>query len=112
MCLELLAHKASHISQGISKMIEEYQERRGEERRGEERSGAERSFLAKFFLNVLFIFIFPDQLSRLHMILKPFMLRRIKCDVENELSEKVRCSSPFLPPFLTIKYCMNYDCIS
>lgn len=23
------------------------------------------------------------------MILKPFMLRRIKCDVENELSEKV-----------------------
>lgn len=30
-----------------------------------------------------------DQLSRLHMILKPFMLRRIKRDVENELSEKV-----------------------
>ena len=32
----------------------------------------------------------PDQLSRLHMILKPFMLRRIKRDVENELSEKVK----------------------
>ena len=31
-----------------------------------------------------------DQLSRLHMILKPFMLRRIKKDVENELSDKVR----------------------
>lgn len=30
-----------------------------------------------------------DQLSRLHMILKPFMLRRIKKDVENELSDKV-----------------------
>ncbi|XP_023214481.1 DNA helicase INO80-like [Centruroides sculpturatus] len=29
-------------------------------------------------------------LSRLHMILKPFMLRRIKKDVENELSDKVR----------------------
>ncbi|XP_039260752.2 chromatin-remodeling ATPase INO80-like [Styela clava] len=29
------------------------------------------------------------QLSRLHMILKPFMLRRIKRDVENELSEKI-----------------------
>lgn len=30
-----------------------------------------------------------DQLSRLHMILKPFMLRRVKRDVENELSDKV-----------------------
>ena len=30
-----------------------------------------------------------DQLSRLHMILKPFMLRRVKKDVENELSDKV-----------------------
>ena len=28
-------------------------------------------------------------LSRLHMILKPFILRRIKKDVENELSEKI-----------------------
>ena len=37
---------------------------------------------------MLFLFIL-DQLSRLHMILKPFMLRRIKRDVENELSEKV-----------------------
>lgn len=33
--------------------------------------------------------MFSDQLSRLHMILKPFMLRRIKKDVENELSDKV-----------------------
>ena len=29
------------------------------------------------------------QLRRLHMILKPFMLRRIKRHVQNELSEKV-----------------------
>lgn len=34
-------------------------------------------------------FTLSDQLSRLHMILKPFMLRRIKKDVENELSDKV-----------------------
>ena len=32
------------------------------------------------------------QLRRLHMILKPFMLRRIKRDVEHELAEKV-CTS-------------------
>ena len=31
-----------------------------------------------------------EQLSRLHMILKPFMLRRIKRDVEHEMAEKVR----------------------
>lgn len=30
-----------------------------------------------------------SQLSRLHMILKPFMLRRIKRDVEHEMAEKV-----------------------
>ncbi|XP_038077315.1 chromatin-remodeling ATPase INO80-like [Patiria miniata] len=30
-----------------------------------------------------------EQLSRLHMILKPFMLRRVKKDVENELSDKI-----------------------
>ena len=30
-----------------------------------------------------------EQLSRLHMILKPFMLRRIKKDVENELADKI-----------------------
>ncbi|XP_053689861.1 chromatin-remodeling ATPase INO80 [Sabethes cyaneus] len=29
------------------------------------------------------------QISRLHMILKPFMLRRVKKDVENELSDKI-----------------------
>lgn len=32
------------------------------------------------------------QLRRLHMILKPFMLRRVKKHVQNELSEKV-CST-------------------
>jgi chromatin-remodeling ATPase INO80 len=32
------------------------------------------------------------QLRRLHMILKPFMLRRVKRHVQNELSEKVSFS--------------------
>lgn len=30
-----------------------------------------------------------EQLSRLHMILKPFMLRRIKKDVQAELADKI-----------------------
>lgn len=30
------------------------------------------------------------QLRRLHMILKPFMLRRVKKNVQNELGDKVR----------------------
>ncbi|VEL29108.1 unnamed protein product [Protopolystoma xenopodis] len=30
-----------------------------------------------------------NQLSRLHLILKPFMLRRVKAEVEHEISEKV-----------------------
>lgn len=34
-------------------------------------------------------FSIAEHLSRLHMILKPFMLRRIKKDVENELSDKI-----------------------
>ena len=34
------------------------------------------------------------QLSRLHMILKPFMLRRVKKDVENELGEKIEIDVP------------------
>jgi chromatin-remodeling ATPase INO80 len=37
------------------------------------------------------------QLRRLHMILKPFMLRRVKRNVQNELSDKVRlvtCVTP------------------
>lgn len=33
------------------------------------------------------------QLRRLHMILKPFMLRRVKRHVQNELSDKV-CITP------------------
>ncbi len=33
-----------------------------------------------------------DQLNRLHLILKPFMLRRIKSDVEQEIGEKVCCN--------------------
>ena len=46
-----------------------------------------------FLVQLSFKLFFPlshlDQLSRLHMILKPFMLRRVKKDVENELSEKI-----------------------
>ena len=34
-------------------------------------------------------FLISAQISRLHLILKPFMLRRIKKDVENELTDKV-----------------------
>lgn len=41
-----------------------------------------------------------DQLSRLHMILKPFMLRRIKKDVENELSDKVGVEYGQTVPFV------------
>jgi chromatin-remodeling ATPase INO80 len=33
------------------------------------------------------------QLRRLHMILKPFMLRRVKRHVQNELSDKVNAHS-------------------
>jgi len=40
-------------------------------------------------------YLCADQLSRLHMILKPFMLRRVKKDVENELSDKVNSSVLF-----------------
>ena len=41
--------------------------------------------------SVLFnlVLCLAGQISRLHLILKPFMLRRIKKDVENELTEKV-----------------------
>ncbi|WAR20525.1 INO80-like protein, partial [Mya arenaria] len=39
-------------------------------------------------LESCFSSISTDQLSRLHMILKPFMLRRVKKDVENELGDK------------------------
>ncbi|KAI8823631.1 SNF2 family N-terminal domain-containing protein [Fimicolochytrium jonesii] len=35
-----------------------------------------------------------EQLRRLHMILKPFMLRRVKRDVENELAEKIEIELP------------------
>lgn len=34
------------------------------------------------------------QLQRLHMILKPFMLRRVKADVENEMPPKVEITLP------------------
>jgi DNA helicase INO80 len=41
------------------------------------------------------------QLRRLHMILKPFMLRRVKRHVQNELSEKVGCLVIFTQYFLS-----------
>ncbi len=41
------------------------------------------------YSSLLFLIFFAEQIGRLHMILKPFMLRRIKRDVENELTEKV-----------------------
>ena len=41
-------------------------------------------------VQLLFISLLTtDQLSRLHKILKPFMLRRVKKDVEHEMAEKV-----------------------
>jgi DNA helicase INO80 len=40
-----------------------------------------------FFLHSVGLCL-TDQLKRLHMILKPFMLRRIKQDVENEMPPK------------------------
>lgn len=43
------------------------------------------------------------QLRRLHMILKPFMLRRVKRHVQNELSDKVRSIAISLPlPYLLL----------
>lgn len=39
------------------------------------------------------------QLRRLHMILKPFMLRRVKRHVQNELSEKVCLIITYILPF-------------
>ena len=34
-----------------------------------------------------------DQLSRLHLILKPFMLRRVKKDVEHEMAAKIEVNT-------------------
>lgn len=49
------------------------------------------------------------QLSRLHLILKPFMLRRIKKDVEHEMAEKVRWQRFLLVlslrPALSSRFC-------
>ena len=45
------------------------------------------------------------QLRRLHMILKPFMLRRVKRHVQNELSEKVtNISLMFYHAFILIYF--------
>lgn len=48
------------------------------------------------------------QLGRLHMILKPFMLRRVKKDVENELSDKIEILL-YCP--LTVRQKMLYQAI-
>lgn len=42
------------------------------------------------------------QLRRLHMILKPFMLRRVKRNVQNELSEKVSSCYYYKPRHLML----------
>ena len=47
-----------------------------------------------FFLLLLFFIgltrkLNEQQLRRLHMVLKPFMLRRVKRDVENEMASKI-----------------------
>lgn len=39
--------------------------------------------------HLLTLGLFTEHLNRLHMILKPFMLRRVKTEVENELSDKI-----------------------
>ncbi|XP_067943533.1 chromatin-remodeling ATPase INO80-like isoform X2 [Watersipora subatra] len=49
-----------------------------------------------------------NHLSRLHMILKPFMLRRIKKDVENDLTDKIEVLV-YCP--LTIRQRYLYDAI-
>ena len=41
------------------------------------------------YITCLYFVLLVGQLSRLHMILKPFMLRRCKADVENEMAKKV-----------------------
>lgn len=46
-------------------------------------------FSVRKYFRFSLIIVFVEQISRLHMILKPFMLRRIKKDVENELSDKI-----------------------
>lgn len=47
------------------------------------------------------------QLRRLHMILKPFMLRRVKRHVQNELSEKV--AQVHLPYFYILIYFSDWN---
>lgn len=46
----------------------------------------------------------PEQLKRLHMILKPFMLRRVKKHVQKELGDKVR---PYQSPWLMSQWLMK-----
>jgi hypothetical protein len=45
----------------------------------------------------------PEQLRRLHMILKPFMLRRVKKHVQKELGDKVGHRSQRL--WVTTEHC-------
>jgi DNA helicase INO80 len=45
------------------------------------------------------------QLRRLHMILKPFMLRRVKRNVQNELSDKVRSIAYYECPNMVANLC-------
>lgn len=49
------------------------------------------------------------QLRRLHMILKPFMLRRVKRHVQNELSDKVSKLTFDYEPWLTTAHQIEID---
>ena len=51
----------------------------------------------------------PEQLRRLHMILKPFMLRRVKKHVQKELGEKV--CLPRLQPIVADLYRSRSICL-
>lgn len=58
----------------------------------ENKSQIDQSKILKYLLqrrSLMNKWLILEQISRLHMILKPFMLRRIKKDVENELTDKL-----------------------
>lgn len=47
------------------------------------------NYIERWFFKVKKRNFLSEHLNRLHMILKPFMLRRVKTEVENELSDKI-----------------------
>ncbi|MEQ2199555.1 hypothetical protein XENOCAPTIV_002513 [Xenoophorus captivus] len=83
------------FNEWFSKDIESHAENKSAIDESESNRTVPPSCLILEMLILPFILFVLYQLSRLHMILKPFMLRRIKKDVENELSDKV-CNHPDL----------------